>query len=77
MFLVLVTSYHRYLKFPTLDVFQYEFWIEEGRQEYRMDCMLCGFGEDSISIAPFDPRQAFMQIVQIRQFTCKICLKSK
>ena len=35
---------------------QYEFWLEDGRQEYRMDCVLCGFGEDSISIQPFDIR---------------------
>ncbi|TRY78055.1 hypothetical protein TCAL_06486 [Tigriopus californicus] len=29
-----------------------EFWVESGHQEYRMDCHLCGFGEDSISIVP-------------------------
>jgi len=37
---------------------QYEFFLEDGRQEYRMNCLLCGFAEDSISVAPFDPRKA-------------------
>eukprot|EP00092_Neocalanus_flemingeri_P039890 GFUD01043446.1.p1 GENE.GFUD01043446.1~~GFUD01043446.1.p1 ORF type:complete len:164 (-),score=41.65 GFUD01043446.1:76-501(-) len=37
---------------------QYKFWLEDGRQEYRMDCLLCGFAEDSISIMPTDPRKA-------------------
>lgn len=27
-------------------------------QHYRMDCQLCGLGEDSISILPEDPRKA-------------------
>jgi hypothetical protein len=37
---------------------QYEFWLEDERQEYRMDCLLCGFAEDSISVMPYDPRKA-------------------
>jgi hypothetical protein len=37
---------------------KYEFWLEEGRQEYRMDCLLCGFAEDSVSCLPTDPRKA-------------------
>ena len=37
---------------------KYEFWVEEGRQEYRMDCLLCGFAEDSVSCMPNDPRKA-------------------
>lgn len=36
------------------------FWIEGGYQEYRMDCGLCGVGEDSISIAPKDPRKQML-----------------
>jgi len=35
----------------------HEFWIEDGYQEYRMDCLICGIGEDSISILPRDPRK--------------------
>ena len=38
--------------------FQYKFWVEEGRQEYRMNCLLCGVGEDSVSVMPHDPRKA-------------------
>jgi hypothetical protein len=41
-----------------LFLFQYEFWLEDGRQEYRMDCLLCGFAEDSLSVMPYDPRKA-------------------
>ena len=26
-------------------------------QEYRMECLICGLGEDSISILPKDPRK--------------------
>eukprot|EP00090_Calanus_glacialis_P036556 TRINITY_DN6247_c0_g1_i1.p1 TRINITY_DN6247_c0_g1~~TRINITY_DN6247_c0_g1_i1.p1 ORF type:complete len:123 (-),score=49.56 TRINITY_DN6247_c0_g1_i1:54-422(-) len=37
---------------------KYKFWLEDGRQEYRMDCLLCGFAEDSISVMPTDPRKA-------------------
>ena len=37
---------------------KYQFWVEEGRQEYRMDCLLCGFAEDSVSCMPNDPRKA-------------------
>jgi len=37
---------------------KYKFWIEDGRQEYRMDCLLCGFAEDSLSVMPSDPRKA-------------------
>jgi len=35
----------------------HEFWIEGGYQEYRMECLICGLGEDSISILPKDPRK--------------------
>jgi len=35
----------------------HEFWIEDGYQEYRMECMLCGIGEDSVSVLPKDPRK--------------------
>ena len=35
----------------------HEFWIEEGYQEYRMECLLCGTGQDSISVMPKDPRK--------------------
>ena len=35
----------------------HEFWIEDGYQEYRMECMLCGLGEDSVSVLPKDPRK--------------------
>ena len=35
----------------------YEFWVEDCYQEYCMNCLLCGFGEDSISILPRDPRK--------------------
>lgn len=35
----------------------HEFWIEDGYQEYRMECLICGIGEDSISILPRDPRK--------------------
>jgi hypothetical protein len=38
--------------------YQYEFWLEDERQEYRMDCLLCGFAEDSLSVMPYDPRKA-------------------
>ena len=36
----------------------HEFWIEDGYQEYRMECLLCGLGQDSISVMPRDPRKA-------------------
>ncbi len=35
----------------------HEFWIEEGYQEYRMECRLCGLGEDSACVLPRDPRK--------------------
>ena len=35
----------------------YEFWIEDGYQEYRMECLLCGQAQDSISLMPKDPRK--------------------
>ena len=44
---------------PTLVLmFQYKFWLEAGRQEYRMECLLCGLAEDSSSVMPHDPRKA-------------------
>ena len=39
-------------------MFQYKFWLEAGRQEYRMECLLCGLAEDSSSVMPHDPRKA-------------------
>ena len=27
-------------------------------QEYRMDCRLCGTGDDSVSVMPRDPRKS-------------------
>ncbi len=36
---------------------RHDFWVEDGYQEYRMDCRLCGTGEDTISVAPKDPRK--------------------
>ena len=36
----------------------HEFWVEDGYQEYRMECLLCGLGQDSISVMPRDPRKA-------------------
>ena len=35
----------------------HEFWVEDGYQEYRMECLLCGLGEDSSSVMPRDPRK--------------------
>ena len=36
---------------------RYEFWVEDGYQEYRMDCMLCGMGEDTVCVLPTDRRK--------------------
>ncbi|XP_019642696.1 PREDICTED: protein Churchill-like [Branchiostoma belcheri] len=36
---------------------EYRFCVEEGYQEYQMTCLLCGSGEDSISVLPDDPRK--------------------
>jgi len=35
----------------------HEFWVEDGYQEYRMECLLCGQGQDSSSIMPKDPKK--------------------
>lgn len=35
----------------------HKFWVEGDYQEYEMECLLCGTGEDSISILPIDPRK--------------------
>lgn len=35
----------------------HEFWVEDGYQEYRMECLLCGLGQDTISVMPRDPRK--------------------
>ena len=35
----------------------HEFWVEDGYQEYRMECLLCGLGQDSISVNPKDPKK--------------------
>ncbi|XP_025105280.1 protein Churchill-like [Pomacea canaliculata] len=35
---------------------EYTFKVEGEYQEYEMSCMLCGNGEDSRSIMPYDPR---------------------
>ncbi len=37
---------------------RHEFRVEEDYQEYRMDCGLCGVGEDSMSVMPYDPKKA-------------------
>ena len=39
-------------------LFQYKFWLEDGRQEFRMECLLCGMAEDSAAVLPNDPRKA-------------------
>ncbi|ELT95755.1 hypothetical protein CAPTEDRAFT_113391 [Capitella teleta] len=36
---------------------EYKFEVEAGFQHYEMNCMLCGFGDDSRSVLPRDPRQ--------------------
>ena len=35
----------------------HEFWIEDGYQEFRMECLICGLGEDSVSVLPRDPKK--------------------
>ena len=35
-------------------------------QEYRMECLICGLGEDSISILPKDPRKVSQILFQKR-----------
>ena len=35
----------------------HEFWVEDGYQEYRMECLLCGLGQDSSSVNPKDPKK--------------------
>jgi len=35
----------------------HEFWVEDGYQEYRMECTLCGVAQDSISVMPKDPNK--------------------
>ena len=35
----------------------HEFWVEDGYQEYRMECLLCGQAQDSISVMPKDLRK--------------------
>ena len=35
----------------------HEFWVEDGYQEYRMECTLCGVAQDSISVLPKDPNK--------------------
>ena len=60
-----IIALHKVRKVITMKVFwsivlilQYKFWLEEGRQEYKMECLLCGIGEDSASVMPHDPRKA-------------------
>ena len=40
----------------------HEFWVEDGYQEYRMECPLCGLGQDTISVMPKDPRKVSSQV---------------
>ncbi|KAL8619557.1 hypothetical protein ACOMHN_019613 [Nucella lapillus] len=35
---------------------EYTFKVADEYQEYEMSCLLCGNGEDSRSIMPYDPR---------------------
>lgn len=37
---------------------EYTFSVGDEFQEYSMNCMLCGYGEDSASFMPDDPRKA-------------------
>jgi len=37
---------------------EYTFSVDDQFQEYSMNCMLCGYGEDSCSFMPDDPRKA-------------------
>ncbi|KJE95266.1 hypothetical protein CAOG_05736 [Capsaspora owczarzaki ATCC 30864] len=36
----------------------YTFEIEDGYQEYTMECQLCGTADDTASVLPDDPRKA-------------------
>ncbi|XP_037067924.1 protein Churchill-like [Pollicipes pollicipes] len=39
-------------------VHRHTFSVEEGYQEYAMECSLCGSGQDSHSVLPDDPRHS-------------------
>ncbi|XP_062504196.1 protein Churchill-like [Corticium candelabrum] len=36
---------------------EYTFSVDDEFQEYTMNCVLCGYGEATVSILPDDPRQ--------------------
>ncbi|XP_065844662.1 protein Churchill-like isoform X2 [Oscarella lobularis] len=36
---------------------EYTFTVTEEYQEYTMNCLLCGYGEATVSILPDDPRE--------------------
>ncbi|XP_003386737.2 PREDICTED: protein Churchill-like [Amphimedon queenslandica] len=36
---------------------EYTFTLDEEFQEYSMNCALCGYGSDTVSILPDDPRE--------------------
>jgi hypothetical protein len=36
---------------------EYTFAVDDQYQEYSMNCLLCGYGEATVSILPDDPRQ--------------------
>jgi len=36
---------------------EYRFECDEEFQNYEMECLLCGHGEDERSVMPYDPRQ--------------------
>ncbi|CAB4029875.1 Churchill, partial, partial [Paramuricea clavata] len=36
---------------------EYTFQIDDGYQEYEMNCKLCGFGQDRVCIMPDDPEK--------------------
>lgn len=36
---------------------EYSFSVDDQDQQYSMNCMLCGFGEDTCSFMPDDPRK--------------------
>ncbi|KAJ3083421.1 Protein Churchill [Quaeritorhiza haematococci] len=43
---------------------EYTFQVSGRYQEYTMSCNLCGNGEDTISILPFDPRKVHVAMSQ-------------
>ena len=39
-------------------VHRHTFCVEDGYQEYAMECCLCGTGQDSHCVLPDDPRHS-------------------